>query len=62
MDYFPLVSIWTLWKIGNDKKVRLGEDPCVGEDEAYNISDDLIACLHDQGLFSLWDVKSPNHD
>jgi hypothetical protein len=22
----------------------LGEDPCVGEDEDYNISDDLIAC------------------
>jgi hypothetical protein len=34
VEAFPLVGKWTVWKIGNGRNVRLGEDPWLGAGDA----------------------------
>jgi hypothetical protein len=38
MESFPLVGKWRVWKIGDGKIVRLGEDPWMGDGNNYRLS------------------------
>lgn len=60
MESFPLVGRWTVWRIGNGREVRLGEDLWIGVGEGYQHSDVLFSVLHDQGMFFLSDAQSNN--
>ena len=35
---FPLVRKWTVWRIRNGEKVKIGEDPWEGAGEEYKLS------------------------
>lgn len=61
MDVFPRISKWMMWKIGNHKKIKIGEDQRSRADEDYMLSDDLLEFPHDQGIFSLWNSKVKGH-
>ena len=42
---FPLVGSWTVWRIKNRRRVRIGEDPWVEEGEEYRLSKTTILQL-----------------
>jgi hypothetical protein len=44
--------------MGNGRKVRIGQDPWMGADEEFQISNILIRNLHEADIFSLADGKS----
>jgi hypothetical protein len=56
IDAFLLVGDWMVWNIGNGKSVKIGEDPQEGETNAYKLNPYLVISLHNQGIFSYWDV------
>jgi hypothetical protein len=58
VENFPLVGSWTVWKIGNGRKVKIGQDQWMGIDEDYQFSEALIQSLHEACIFSLKDEKS----
>jgi hypothetical protein len=55
---FPLIGPWTIWKVGNGKKVRIGEDPWLGAGEAFYHLDSLVWSLHGVDILSLVDSKA----
>jgi hypothetical protein len=38
VDSFPLIGNWLVWKIGNEKRIRIGEDPWEGSEGNFNLS------------------------
>jgi hypothetical protein len=47
---FPLVGKWTVWHIKNGEKVRLGEDPWLGDGNNYKLSQPLLQFLKGKKL------------
>ena len=39
---YALVGNWTTWKIGDGKKVWVGEDPWEGSGEDYQLPDQVV--------------------
>jgi hypothetical protein len=38
VEAFPLVGEWVVWKIGDGKNVRVGEDPWMGAGNNFRLS------------------------
>jgi hypothetical protein len=55
---FPSGWSLTVWKVGNGKKVRIGEDPWLGAGDAFHLSESLVWSLHETGIYSLVDAKA----
>jgi hypothetical protein len=69
-EYFPNLSVieWFrqpkptsrrmggLWKIGDEKKVRVGEDPWLGAGNSFRLSLPLILSLRNKNIISLHDT------
>jgi hypothetical protein len=53
---FPLVVLWTMWSIRNNKKVHVGSDPWMGVGDEYILLEKLINSLHEAKIFYLADV------
>ena len=53
MLVFPQVGNWIAWFVGNEKEVRVGEDPWVGVGERYKLSYALIEELRGLGILNL---------
>jgi hypothetical protein len=51
MDAYQLIGDWLCWKIGNGRKIRIGEDPWIGGGEAFKLSNILVEELHSKGFF-----------
>ena len=47
---FPQVGNWIAWSEGNEKEVRIGEDPMVGAGERYKLLGSLIVKLRSSGI------------
>lgn len=62
VKYFLLVGRWTTRRIGNGRKVWIGEDLWVGENDDYRLSKGLILSLHSQEIFSLLKAISHNRN
>jgi hypothetical protein len=56
VEAFPLVGDWVVWKIGDGKKVRVGEDPWLGAGNYFRLSPPLIQSLRNNNIHSLHDV------
>ena len=54
---FRLIRNWTTWKIGNERSVRLGEDPWAGVGEDYKLPVSVITQLREKICFKLVDVQ-----
>jgi hypothetical protein len=52
----PLVGKWIVWKIGNGRNVRLGEDPWLGAGDNFRLSEPLVQFLKNLNLFHLHDI------
>jgi hypothetical protein len=59
---FPLIGEWTIWRLGNGKSIRIGEDMWDGVGNTFKFSDYLVLVLCNNGIFYLWEVKYPGHD
>jgi hypothetical protein len=55
---FPLVGLWTMWRVGNGRSIRLGEDPWLGSKNDFRFSESLLQATHSADIFSLEDAKS----
>jgi len=58
VDPFPLVAQWTIWKVGNIRKVRLEEDTWLGVENVFRFLDFLLQAIHLVDIFSLEDAKA----
>jgi hypothetical protein len=58
VEAFPLVGNWTVWRIGNGEKVRLGEDPWLGAGNNYKLSPPLLLFLKNKNLRFLSDLNT----
>jgi hypothetical protein len=56
VEAFPLVGDWVVWKIGDKKKVRVGEDPWLGAGNYFRLSLPLILSLRNKNIDSLHDT------
>jgi hypothetical protein len=54
VEAFPLVGSWTMWKVGNGKKVHVGEDPWIGAGDKFHLSPLLILALKEKNVCSLF--------
>ena len=52
MDAHHLIGDWICWKIGNGRKISIGEDPWIGGGEAFKLSNRLVEELHSKIVFS----------
>jgi len=50
---FPLLRKWIAWKVGTGKKVRIGDDPWLGCQGNFRLSDSLLSNLHSLEIFCL---------
>lgn len=41
------------WQVGNEDKVRIGENPWIGVRSNFRLSEALVESLHEQGIYSL---------
>jgi hypothetical protein len=57
VDSFPLVGKWIVWRIGNGRKICIGEEPWVRADEDYKLSKEVRKFLARKFVFSLWDSR-----
>jgi hypothetical protein len=55
-----LVGQWTTWRIGNKRKVWVGEDPWLEYENNYNLFDSLVQILHKKGIFTIENIKAQN--
>jgi hypothetical protein len=55
VEVFPMIGNWAFWKVGNGKRVHIGEDTWFSVDPSFNLSRECIEALYDQGVYSLWD-------
>jgi hypothetical protein len=46
VESFPLVFNWTVCRIGNGNKVRIGENPWAGANVDFRLFDDLMTFLY----------------
>jgi hypothetical protein len=53
IEAFPLVGEWVVWKIGDEKKVRVGEDPWLGAGNSFRLSMPLILSLRNKNIIYL---------
>lgn len=53
---FPIVGNWIVWQIGNGSKLRISEDPWMGVNANFRLSNALLEVLHNQGIFHLKDA------
>jgi hypothetical protein len=51
-----------VWRLGNGKILRIDEDPWEGSTSVHKISEDLVLSLHNNGIFSLWNVRDQRED
>jgi hypothetical protein len=56
VEAFPLVGEWVVWKIGDRKNIRVGEDPWLGARNNFRLSPPLIQSLQTNNIHSLHDV------
>jgi hypothetical protein len=56
VEAFPLVGDWVVWKIGDEKKFRVGEDPWLGPGKNFRLSPPLILSLRNKNIHSLHDT------
>jgi hypothetical protein len=55
---FPLVGLWTAWKVGNGRSIRIGKDPWLGVGDNFTLSPRLIQALAVHEIFFLKDTKT----
>ena len=58
---FPLIGNWIAWEIGNEKSVKIGEDPWAGAGEDYKFPTTVVNKLRERRCFKLADAKVESH-
>ena len=58
MQAFPLVENWVAWKIGDGRRMHIGQDPWEGSGEDYRLLDQLISQLTTKRIRTLAEEKS----
>jgi hypothetical protein len=53
VESFKMVGVWTVWKVGNGRSIRLGEDPRLGSRQNYIILGLLLQKLRVLNIFNL---------
>lgn len=48
---------WLVWIPRDGRLIKVGEDPIIGSDRFYKISENLLECLHQQGIYVLAQVN-----
>lgn len=51
-----------MWVVGSSKEVILGDDPWIGCDQKFFLSEDLRFHLNSKGYFYLKDIVGEGHD
>jgi hypothetical protein len=54
----PLVGEWTVWKVGNGKNIRIGDDPWLGAGKDCKFLDLMFESLRNQNVDSLSDDRA----
>lgn len=52
-----MVNDWLVWKPSNGFQVKVGEDAMVGSADFYKLSDNLLNCFHDKGIYFLAQIS-----
>ena len=50
---FPLVGNWVAWMVGNERQIKVGEDPWSGARERYKLLEGLVSKLRSFGIYNL---------
>lgn len=50
------------WYPGNGRNIRVGEDPIMGLERNYKLSDSLLNELHGENIFLISQVQTNNLD
>jgi len=45
-----IITYWLVWKPGNGRDIRIGDDPMVGSHTYYKLSRNIIFALKEQGI------------
>jgi hypothetical protein len=53
---FLLIGNWLVWKVKNETRMRLGEDPWFGCGENYVLSRNMVSSLEMGGIIFLFQV------
>ena len=53
---FDAIDEWIIWKVGNGRRLKIGQEPWIGCYVAHKISLHMISSLRDQGLLHLIQV------
>jgi hypothetical protein len=57
--FFPIIGEGIVWKVGNGKRVTLGEDPWVGCCLNFEFPLHKLIHLRDRGFYKLGHVADP---
>ena len=59
VEAFPLVGNWVSWKIGEGRRIRIGQDPWSGFGDNFRLPNNLISLLKaEKGIPLLADESS----
>ena len=58
MTGFSLVGNWLVWRVGNEDRVRIGEDVWASRVRKHKLSEPLIISINMQGFHSMVDATS----
>ena len=56
---FVVIGENLVWKVGDGKRVSVGEDPWLGCNGGYRLSEPLVASLRQCGITFLYQLASP---
>ena len=57
INSFHVLNDWMVWKPGNGHQIKVGEDPLIGFESFYILSNGLVNFLHDKGIYFLVQVS-----